>query len=278
MPQNASIIATKTNGPEVHIFNHKNHPAKPPVGGKSNPDLRLTGHDLHGFGLSWCKLKEGVLLSGSYDSTLCLWDINHTPENKTMNALEKFKAHKGHIEDVAWHLKHDYLFASCGVDKYLHTYDFRSPCHTRPIQRLRAHQNEITCLSFNPYNEWLLASGSADTTVKSFDLRKFTSPLHTFDHHADAVNQIAWSPHNEAILASSCAGRRLMVWDTKRIGEEQSSKDAEDGPPELLFIHGGHTSRVADFSWNPTEDFLFATVSDDNILQVWQMADHIYPN
>ena len=28
-----------------------------------------------------------------------------------------------------------------------------------------------------------------------------------------------------------------------KIGEEQSPEDAEDGPPELLFIHGGHTAK-----------------------------------
>jgi histone-binding protein RBBP4 len=46
------------------------------------------------------------------------------------------------------------------------------------------------------------------------------------------------------VLASCGADRRLMVWDLSRIGDEQSPDDAEDGPPELLFIHGGHTSKV----------------------------------
>ena len=32
---------------------------------------------------------------------------------------------------------------------------------------------------------------------------------------------------------------------------EQSAEEAEDGPAELLFIHGGHTSKVNDISWNP---------------------------
>jgi len=50
--------------------------------------------------------------------------------------------------------------------------------------------------------------------------------------------QVQWSPHNETILASSGTDRRLHVWDLSKIGEEQSAEDAEDGPPELLFIHG----------------------------------------
>lgn len=35
-----------------------------------------------------------------------------------------------------------------------------------------------------------------------------------------------------------------MMWDLSRIGEEQTPEDAEDGPPELLFVHGGHTART----------------------------------
>ena len=67
-----------------------------------------------------------------------------------------------------------------------------------------------------------------------------------------------------------------MVWDLSRIGDEQAPEDMEDGPPELLFIHGGHTSKISDFAWNPSDDWTLASVAEDNILQVWQMAENIY--
>ena len=88
--------------------------------------------------------------------------------------------------------------------------------------------------------------------------------------------QVQWSPHNETILASSGTDRRLHVWDLSKIGEEQSQEDAEDGPPELLFIHGGHTAKISDFSWNPNDPWVICSVSEDNIMQVWQMAENIY--
>ena len=31
---------------------------------------------------------------------------------------------------------------------------------------------------------------------------------------------------------------------------EQSADEAEDGPAELLFIHGGHTAKINDIGWN----------------------------
>jgi WD40 repeat protein len=60
------------------------------------------------------------------------------------------------------------------------------------------------------------------------------------------------------------------------ISLSQSAQDAEDGPPELLFIHGGHTAKISDFSWNPNETWVIASVAEDNILQIWQMAENIY--
>lgn len=33
---------------------------------------------------------------------------------------------------------------------------------------------------------------------------------------------------------------------------------------------------VTDFSWNPNEPWVICSVSEDNIMQVWQMAENIY--
>ena len=75
-------------------------------------------------------------------------------------------------------------------------------------------------------------------------------------------------------MASSGTDRRLHVWDLSKIGEEQSAEDAEDGPPELLFIHGGHTAKISDFSWNPNDPWVICSVSEDNIMQVSSALQH----
>lgn len=61
-----------------------------------------------------------------------------------------------------------------------------------------------------------------------------------------------------------------------RIGDEQSEEDADDGPPELLFVHGGHTAKISELAWNPSEKWVVASVAEDNILQIWEMAESIY--
>lgn len=61
-----------------------------------------------------------------------------------------------------------------------------------------------------------------------------------------------------------------------RIGDEQAEGDGDDGPPELLFVHGGHKAKISDFSWNKNEPWVISSVSEDNTLQVWQIADSIF--
>jgi WD40 repeat protein len=40
-------------------------------------------------------------------------------------------------------------------------------------------------------------------------------------------------------------------------------------------MHGGHTNKVSDFSWNPASPWQLASTAEDNIVQVWQMASTI---
>ena len=74
-------------------------------------------------------------------------------------------------------------------------------------------------------------------------------PLHTFEAHSDEVLHLAWSPHSATIFASASSDRRINVWDLAQIGVEQTPDDQEDGPPELMFIHGG--TRVSHRFFSP---------------------------
>uniref|UniRef100_A0A674D0G1 Histone-binding protein RBBP4-like n=1 Tax=Salmo trutta TaxID=8032 RepID=A0A674D0G1_SALTR len=277
MPQNPCIIATKTPTSDVLVFDYTKHPSKPDPSGECTPDLRLRGHQKEGYGLSWNPNLSGCLLSASDDHTICMWDISAVPkEGKIVDAKTIFTGHTAVVEDVSWHLLHESLFGSVADDQKLMIWDTRSNNTSKPSHAVDAHTAEVNCLSFNPYSEFILATGSADKTVALWDLRNLKLKLHSFESHKDEIFQVQWSPHNETILASSGTDRRLNVWDLSKIGEEQSAEDAEDGPPELLFIHGGHTAKISDFSWNPNEPWVICSVSEDNIMQVWQMAENIY--
>ena len=232
----------------------------------------MLGHDSEGYGLSWNPNVEGQLLSGSDDAKLCIWDIKEA--GLEANAVQTWKGHTSVVEDVDWHKQHSYMFGSVGDDSQLLIWDTRSSTNAPTYSVKEAHKSDVNCLSFNPFSEYLLATGGSDQTVALWDLRNLKQKIHTFEGHTKGVYQVSWSPFNETILGSCSADRRLHVWDVSRIGDEQDPEDAEDGPAELLFIHGGHTSKISDFSWNTNDPWVIASVAEDNILQIWQMVSN----
>lgn len=274
MPQKSSHIATKTVSGSVCIFDYTKHPSNPPDS-IIRPQVLLKGHTKEGYGLDWSGVVAGRLLSGSDDGVVCMWDIEAGSSSQLDPTIRIPNAHGGEVvEDVAWHCHHETLFASAGDDKRLNIWDMRTI--GQPQSSVLAHEGEVNSVSFNPFSPTMLATGSADKTVALWDLRKLDVKLHSFESHSEEVVCVQWNPHLETILGSASGDRRMCVWDLGRIGDEQSAEDMQDGPPELLFVHGGHTNKVSDFSWNPKEEWTVASVAEDNILQVWSMAENIY--
>lgn len=48
-----------------------------------------------------------------------MWDIGGKPTNGKLDPLIRFKSHNDVVEDVAWHLMHETLFATVGDDKMM---------------------------------------------------------------------------------------------------------------------------------------------------------------
>lgn len=125
MPQNSSLIATKSPSADVLIYNHTKLAAQAKEGlvgqsAEACPELRLRGHKKEGYGLSWNPNNAGHLLSASDDQTVCLWNIEKPPtEGKFVDTLAVFSGHTAVVEDVAWHVFHETIFGSVSDDRKL---------------------------------------------------------------------------------------------------------------------------------------------------------------
>ncbi|GJE86228.1 WD40 domain-containing protein [Phanerochaete sordida] len=277
MPQNPDLIATKAVSGEIYVFDRTKHPSEPERGGQCRPDITLVGQRKEGYGLAWSPLKKGHILGASEDTTVCHWDINSYTKAKTqIEPTNVFRGHTSVVGDVDWHSKDDWNFASVGDDKMLMVWDTRAS--SAPVFQLQAHDREILAVAYSPAVDHLLLTGSADNTIVLHDMRSPKQRLHTFEGHTDEVLHLAWSPHNPTIFASASSDRRVNVWDLSQIGVEQTPDDQEDGPPELVFVHGGHTARPTDFCWAPGEGetWTASSTSEDNVVMVWQPTMRVW--
>jgi WD40 repeat protein len=270
-PQNPFLIATKTPGTDVLVFDYSKHPSRPGRDDRTvRPQVRCKGHDKEGYGIAWNSLASGHLLSGSDDKNVCMWDVSGSSSGSgagaaagggagagagagggagrpagggagggcvNLDPIFKVRAHADVVEDVAWHRLHKDVFATVGDDKALNLWDARDVAAGPRSRVANAHAGDVMAVNFNPFSEFLVLTGGTDKLVKLWDSRNLRAPVHTFVSHEDDVLAVQWAPFNEALCASAGADRRVMVWDLSRIGAEQQEEDAEDGPPELLVSH-----------------------------------------
>ena len=276
-PFKENIIATKSSNGSVFIFNKHLHQTKPDATKKVGPQATLTGHTAEGYGLSWSKTDDNILISGSDDNLICIWDINgHQSKDGKISPVIIFNDHENIVEDICTSLDNGHIFYSVSDDKTLRVWDIREK---KCVQVVIAHESNANSVDINPINKTLLITGSSDTTINLWDIRKLNEKTYTFKSHKEDIMTVRWNHKYESIFASSSLDRRLLIWDLSKIGAELNEADKEDGPPELLFMHGGHISRVNDFDWNSFEgkELMIASVEEENNLHVFELANSILP-
>lgn len=261
MPTNSNIIAVRYDAPEVCIYDYTKHSS---FSKEASPNITLTGHTNGGYGLAWHPQTADALITAGHDGKVCLFSIG-----QSTTPTAQFKENE-EINDIS-------LSPETGLVAIAKDKNGTVVLDMRSGDRTLLDSGDTLCAQYSLEKDNILATGGKEGALHIWDVRNTGAPLHTFVGHTGDVLQVQWSPHFENVLASSGTDRRVNIWDISQIGQPQSEEDAEDGPPELLFVHGGHTDSVCDISWNPHEPWEIATVAEDNIFQVWQLSREVTP-
>uniref|UniRef100_A0A8C9HF21 Histone-binding protein RBBP4-like N-terminal domain-containing protein n=1 Tax=Piliocolobus tephrosceles TaxID=591936 RepID=A0A8C9HF21_9PRIM len=120
------------------------------------------------------------------------------------------------------------------------------------------HEGEVNRARYMPQNPHIIATKTPSSDVLVFDYTKHPAKP---DPSGECNPDLRLRGHQKEGYGLS--------WNSNLSGHLLSASDDH-------FIHGGHTAKISDFSWNPNEPWVICSVSEDNIMQIWQMAENIY--
>lgn len=166
--------------------------------------FRSNGHSSSVTCVAW--LPNGQCISGSTDTTLCVWDPN------TGQCLRTLEGHNGWVNCLA--VLPNGLCVSGSEDKTLRVWDLESG---KCLQLLEGHHGAVTCVSCLPDGQFI--SGSKDCTVRIWN-PKTEKCVRVLSGHSKAVNCVvavpAKSNSNLSVrIISGSDDNSIRVWNAE---------------------------------------------------------------
>ncbi|SPJ12711.1 chromatin assembly factor 1 P55 subunit, putative [Plasmodium sp. DRC-Itaito] len=271
-PENADIVACFCSDGNINIFNINDYYNKDNENEIKNDniltfDKTLKGHLYQGWGLEWDD-KNNYISSCGDDSYLCIWDMNTS--DKIMHPIVKYFNHNIPLQDCCWN---DNNVLSVSENGHINIYDIRNKSVVNSICATNCTLNSI---DVNPHNKNIFATAGTNKEIDLWDIRFTNKSLHRIISQKETIIKLKWDKFQPGILSSSTSDKFIYFFDTNKIGIEQTYEDSQDGPPELIFIHGGHSSNILDYSLNNSYSMMISSISEDNTLHIWQPSKQAY--
>lgn len=156
--------------------------------GRSHPDV----HKFSVETVQWYPHDTGMFTSSSFDKTLKVWDTNTLQPAEVFNFEETVYSH--HMSPVA--TKHCLIAVGTKSPK-VQLCDLKSGSCSHILQ---GHYQEVLAVCWSPRYEYILATASADTRVKLWDVRRASACLINLDQQngkkSEASGESGHTAHN----------------------------------------------------------------------------------
>ncbi|CCG83382.1 Putative uncharacterized protein [Taphrina deformans PYCC 5710] len=206
---------------------------------------RHTGHDDIVNSVDAYRRGTEVLVSGSDDATIGLWD----PRQK--GAIDHLSTQYS-VTAVAFNSTGSQIFSG-GLDNDIRIWDIRKMA---VVETLVGHTDTITSLNLSPDGQTLL-SNSMDNTLRLWNVQPFAPEERNISTLEGAIHgnernllKAAWS-NNGARIAAGSGDRSVMVWDVRTA--------------KILYKLPGHKGTVNSVDMHPKEPIVLSGSVDKTI-------------
>lgn len=122
-----------------------------------------------------------------------------------------------------------------------------------------SHTDAIMSLSWNKIHRQVVASGSADCTVKLWDVTQANTTQEnaaTMTHHKDKVQSVLWHPQEGTLLATGSYDRTVALVDARNTENIKHVKIPAD---------------CESLAWDPFNPQYLTAASEDGTVQCWDV-------
>ncbi|MBF0466503.1 MAG: protein kinase [Nitrospirae bacterium] len=188
-----------------------------------------------------------LLLTGSIDKTIRLWDI------ESGDLINTFKGFPAGITSV--HLSEDGLYAVAGtMDKTISFWDIKKG---KQMRALKGHEGVVRSVCLSNDHHLAVTSGD-DKTVKVWDITTGRL-IRTYDGHPDPVMAVSLNADNRFFI-TGCADGKLKMW-------EMTTANFLG----ILATYEGHTDVINTVALS-LDGKLAVTGSEDMSIRVWDLS------
>ncbi|MBD1858012.1 MULTISPECIES: caspase family protein [Leptolyngbya] len=235
------------------------------------------------------------IVSGSADTTLRLW--NAQADSSTEAVKVSSDGHHAWVRSVAVSPTGEFVISSSD-DKTVCLWSLSDgDCYFN--QCFGRHDDRVLSVAISPdSNRRLVASGSADNTIRLWDLDQSSQPI-VLKGHQSRVLSVAFSPEDGRYIVSGSQDKTLRLWDLQgdQIWVQQHddkvravvfspdgkfiASGSEDRTIRLWDLKGnsiglpfkGHQATVRSIKFSPDPDGkLIVSGSEDGTIRLWDVG------
>uniref|UniRef100_A0A0K0FVP7 Ribosome biogenesis protein WDR12 (inferred by orthology to a human protein) n=2 Tax=Strongyloides TaxID=6247 RepID=A0A0K0FVP7_STRVS len=193
-------------------------------------------------------MKNGKIVSGSYDSTLKVWDTDLTKNIFVENNKEKKKkvttvtktplvtlqSHKEGISGVSWNNENDKQVATVSWDHSIILWDL----NTSTVASKIGSNKSFTSIAMHPSNSTCI-TGSVDPIARLWDLRCNSGSMvkSSFQSHKSWISAVEWCNTKDHLFVTASYDNSIKLWDVRV-------------PKVNLYDLFGHEDRVLCVDWS----------------------------